>query len=305
MSAAPSIGTSTAAMNASAPTMESQMQQVRYADQNQTRGALQLRDGDPMDFGVVGYARDPYDERARIIRDIATGPAGGEPYRATTQLLGIAPESVQRTLPITDQDIDYVHRMEAQQQELMFDKWIMSQFDMSKPAERDRVMKLFPRYHQRQKALVDSKLALMKKWIDIQMFGIRSEDDGRFLFNVYAGVIQLPKGYHSYGALTDALNPVQPDGPAVEGMSGRLEHRGVLNPLRYIPYAVGQTYAGYNEANPAYPIRTGPDAAGGGAFGDAVLNTPRFFPSTFADGTGARRPSRNYPGIALPGVPAP
>jgi hypothetical protein len=203
MASTTSIQSSTASMNAAAPTMETQMQQVRYADSNQTRGAAQLRDGDPMDFGVVPYARDPYDERARIIRDIANGPADADEVdaygrRAAVQLLGIPPNQVQRTLPITDQDIDYVHRWEAQQQEFMFDKWIMSQFDMSKPAERDRVMKLFPRYHQRQKALVDSKLALMKKWIEIQMFGIRSEDDGRFLFNVYAGVVQLPQGYHDY-----------------------------------------------------------------------------------------------------------
>lgn len=288
-----SVSTYTASQAAAAPTMESQMQQSRYADQNQTRGALQLRDGDPMDFGVVGYARDPYDERARIVRDIAQRGEGYE-QRATTQLLGIVPETVTRTLPITDQDIDYVHRMEAQQQELMFDKWIMSQFDMSKPAERDRVMKLFPRYHQRQKALVDSKLALMKKWIEIQMFGIRSEDDGRFLFNVYAGVIQLPKGYHDYMALTDALNPMNPNGAALERSSGRLEDRGILNPLRYIPYAVGKGYAGFNQANPAYPVHLQGDTRGGsGYFGTNEQNAPRFFPST--DGAGAvYNPSRNY-----------
>ena len=69
MASTTSIQSSTASMNAAAPTMETQMQQVRYADSNQTRGAAQLRDGDPMDFGVVPYARDPYDERARIIRE--------------------------------------------------------------------------------------------------------------------------------------------------------------------------------------------------------------------------------------------
>lgn len=263
--------------------MESQMQQVRYADQNQTRGALQLRDGDPMDFGVVGFARDPYDEQAKIIRDIAQGDVNDPTYqaRASTQLLGITPGSVQRILPIGKEDIDYVHRMEAQQQELMFDKWIMSQFDMRNPAERDRVMKLFPRYHQRQKALVDSKLALMKKWIEIQMFGIRSEDDGRFLYNVYAGVIQLPKGYHDYMALTDALNPRDPSGQALQGTSGRLEHRGILSPLRYIPYATAATSSGFNATNPAYPVVI-PNGvrAGTDAFGTDAQNAPRYFPSS-------------------------
>ena len=301
MASTTSIQSSTASMNAAAPTMETQMQQVRYADSNQTRGAAQLRDGDPMDFGVVPYARDPYDERARIIRDIAVGPANDgevDAYgrRAAVQLLGIPPNQVQRTLPITDQDIDYVHRWEAQQQEFMFDKWIMSQFDMTKPAERDRVMKLFPRYHQRQKALVDSKLALMKKWIEIQMFGIRSEDDGRFLFNVYAGVIQLPKGYHDYMALTSALNPLNPADSPGGYRSGRLEERGWFNPLRYIDFGTAAGTAGFNPGNPAYPmpLQTA-DGAGRAAEGERRMGPApgRFFPHSLQDGQ-AVQPPRNY-----------
>lgn len=301
MASTTSIQSSTASMNAAAPTMETQMQQVRYADSNQTRGAAQLRDGDPMDFGVVPYARDPYDERARIIRDIANGPADAgevDAYgrRAAVQLLGIPPNQVQRTLPITDQDIDYVHRWEAQQQEFMFDKWIMSQFDMSKPAERYRVMKLFPRYHQRQKALVDSKLALMKKWIEIQMFGIRSEDDGRFLFNVYAGVVQLPKGYHDYMALTSALNPLNPADSPGGYRSGRLEERGWFNPLRYIDFGTAAGTAGFNPGNPAYPmpLQTA-DGAGRAAEGERRMGPApgRFFPHSLQDGQ-AVQPPRNY-----------
>lgn len=275
MSVAPSIGTSTASMNAAAPTMESQQQQARYADANRTRGALQMRDGDPMDFGVIPFARDPYDERAAIIRDISSDAPS-----AANDLLGIPHLQVQRTLPITDQDIEYVHRWEAQQQELMFDKWIMSQFDMTKPAERDRVMKLFPRYQQRQKALVDSKLALMKKWIDIQMFGIRSEEDGRFLYNVNAGVIQLPKSYYNYDALTTALNPYDPEGTTPPGFGGKLTDRGWFNPLRYIGVQTARNTAGYNTANPAYPI--GYIRSDRNMFGAPTTDQERYFRSTRA-----------------------
>lgn len=297
-----SVSTATASQAASAPTMESQQQQVRFADQNVTRGATQLRSGDPMDFGVVGYARDPYDERAQIIREISTDSAS-----AATALLGIPHQQVQRTLPITEQDIDYVHRWEAQQQELMFDKWIMSQFDMTLPAERDRVMKMFPRYHQRQKALVDSKLALMKKWIEIQMFGIRSEDDGRFLYNVNAGVIQLPKSYYSYDALTTALNPFNPDAPAVPGYGGKLSDRGVFNPLRYVTYPQAQLSASYNQNIPAYPIAdpANRNPAGMTAFG----NSAPYWQSTSTNGTGAASMTfppipRGYPGAPMRGAPA-
>lgn len=300
MASTTSIQSSTASMNAAAPTMETQMQQVRYADSNHTRGAAQLRDGDPMDFGVLPYARDPYDERARIIRDIANGPADADNVaevdaygrRAAVQLLGIPPNQVQRTLPITDQDIDYVHRWEAQQQEFMFDKWIMSQFDMTKPAERDRVMKLFPRYHQRQKALVDSKLALIKKWIEIQMFGIRSEDDGRFLFNVYAGVIQLPKGYHDYKALTDALNPVNPGNSPGPYPSGRLADRGLFNPLRYIGFDTAIATAGFNPNTPAYPMPLANELDGRAAEGLRQMGPPT---GLFGPSTAPTQPFRTFP----------
>jgi hypothetical protein len=211
------------------------------------------------------------------------------------QLLGIPKASIQRTLPITSEDIEYVHRWEAQQQEFMFDKWIMSQFDMSKPAERDRVMKLFPRYHQRQKALVDSKLALMKKWIEIQMFGIRSEDDGRFLFNVYAGVIQLPKGYHDYKALTDALNPMNPADSPGPYPSGRLETRGWFNPLRYIGFEAAQRTSGFNPSTPAYPMPIPTEAAARSAVGNASMGGAGPFFTTTNPGVLPNVPSRALP----------
>lgn len=241
--------------------MESQQQQVRYASQNQTRGAIQLRDRDPMDFGVVAYARDPFDEQARIIRNVVRPDERDPSSVLAQQLIGIpdahAVGGVQRVLPVSQEELDYVRRWQAQQEELAFDQWIMSQFDMTLPAERERVMKLFPRYQERQKALVDSKLALMKKWIELQMFGIRTEDDGRFLYNVYAGNIQLPKGYHNYTALTTALNPVDPNADAPAGASGTIEQRGMLNPLRYVGTIIRDNFGGFNAENPAYPLTPG------------------------------------------------
>lgn len=263
-SSSTAIERSTSAAAAAAPTMDSQQQQVRYAKDHATRGAIQLRDRDPMDFGVVAYARDPFDEQARIIRDVVNPDAGGPSADMARNLLGIAPVAadsgfvgiggVQRVLPVSQEELDYVRRWQAQEQELMFDQWIMSQFDMTLPAERERVMKLFPRYQERQKALVDSKLALMKKWIELQMFGIRTEDDGRFLYNVYAGNIQLPQGYHTYQALVTALNPFDPNAESPEGTEGTLQARGMLNPLRYVTSGVRNQTGGFNQNNPAYPL---------------------------------------------------
>lgn len=290
-SSSTSIERSTSAAAAAAPTMESQQQQVRYATQNQTRGATQLRTGDPMDFGVVAYARDPFDEQARVIRNV-TLPRDDDPTSVMAQnLLGIPPQAagqpgVQRIMPISQEELDYVRRWQAQQEELLFDQWIMSQFDMTLPAERERVMKLFPRYQERQKALVDSKLALMKKWIELQMFGIRTEEDGRFLYNVYAGNIQLPKGYHDYRALTTALNPVNPEADAPNEAAGTLEARGMLNPLRYVGVVVRNSFGGFNEGNPAYPLTPAGAPVGIARRGHAQSQGDT---GTFAYAAGARR----------------
>lgn len=268
-------GTGAAQANASQPTMDHQVQQRNYAFENQTRGAAQLRQGDPMDFGMVAYHKDPMDEQVQIRRELmGTAPppatqaaiaAGAPAPTAAGDLLGIPATQIQRTMPITDAEIAYAQRWQAQQQQLMRDQVVASMFDMKNPAERDRVMRMFPGYMARQRAFVDSKFAVMRKYVDISMTGIQSEEDADFVYNVKMGLIQLPAGYASHDLLVTPMDPLThavADPARYQG--GSLVERGPFSIYKYITPVQAASAAGYTEANKAYPY---------GAINDAGYDT--------------------------------
>jgi len=254
-------GTGAAQANASQPTQEHQEQQRNYAFENQTRGAAQLRSGDPMDFGRITYHKDPMDEQIQIRRELMGvappgrgGYAAGPPNTQAGELLGIPTAQIQRTMPITDAEIAYAQRWQAQEQQVMFDQAVASMFDLTNPAERDRVMKLFPGYFARQRAFVDSKFAVMRKYVDIAMTGIQSEEDAKFVYNVRAGLIQLPLGYANFEQLVKPMNPVTgADATDTrEFTSGKLVDRGPFNIYQYFTADQAKSYGGYTNAFKAY-----------------------------------------------------
>lgn len=268
-------GTGASQANASQPSQEHQERQRDYAFENQTRGAAQLRDGDPMDFGMVTYHKDPLDEQIQIRREIMgqAPPANVAPIPFATQagqLLGIPPSQIQRTMPITDAEIAYAHRWQAQEQQVMRDQAIASMFDLTNPAERDRVMKLFPGYFARQRAFVDSKFAVMRKYIDISMTGIQSEEDADFVYNVKLGLIQLPMGYANFDLLTKAMNPATGASAGAPAVSGKMVDRGPFNVFKYFDNREVADIAGYTDAYKAYPYFK-PDR------GQAVYSGANFF----------------------------
>lgn len=268
-------GTGAADAKASQPTQEHQEQQRNYAFENQTRGAAQLRSGDPMDFGMITYHKDPMDEQMQIRRELmGVQPPGQDAYAQTAvpttdagQLLGIPTGMIQRTMPITDAEIAYAQRWQAQEQQVMFDQAVASMFDLTNPAERDRVMKLFPGYFARQRAFVDSKFAVMRKYVDIAMTGIQSEEDAKFVYNVRAGLIQLPAGYADFDQLTTAMNPVSHQADK-DFLGGKLVDRGPFNIYQYFKADDARSYGGYTDNFKAYAF--GPRSASSQAtFGGA------------------------------------
>lgn len=303
-------GTGAAQANASQPTMDHQVQQRNYAFENQTRGAAQLRSGDPMDFGMVAYHKDPMDEQIQIRREIMGVPPPGVPGQPANargqggvapigtqagELLGIPQGLIQRTMPITDAEIAYAQRWQAQEQQLMRDQAIASMFDMTNPAERDRVMRLFPGYMARQRAFVDSKFAVMRKYVDISMTGIQSEEDADFVYNVKMGLIQLPMGYASHALLTQPMDPK--DGSASQTItSGKLVDRGPFNIYKYFSAQQAFTTAGFENANKAYPFHA-PDT-GRNVFSGANFWGPGA--SQWTGGNDGRTPARTVDAAGTP-----
>ena len=235
--------------------MDHQRQQRDYAYENQTQGAIQYRQNEPQDFGAIPFARDRRDEDMRVRGEITgqlQSPAG---IPAASQLLGLPPGAdgqpkVIRTMPITQKEIDYVHDWKAQYQQYYRDQWLFTKFDLTNPAIRAYFIKLFPDYEKRMLSFVKSKFALMQKWTEVAMFGIRSQDDADFLYNVECGIVILPRGYQNYQALTDGWNP-QAVGTAGEFSRGAATQFkvGPFNVFRYILPQTAQEISSYNPAN--------------------------------------------------------
>lgn len=286
-----SVSASTAAAAAAAPSMDHQRQQRDYAYENQTQGAIQYRQGEPQDFGAVPFAKDKRDEDMRVRAEI-TG-AIGYPRKTgipdAQQLLGLPPNSghlgVLRTMPITQKEIDYVQDWKAQYQQYYRDQWLFTKFDLTNPAIRAYFIKLFPDYEKRMLSFVKSKFALMQKWTEVAMFGIRSQDDADFLYNVEAGIVILPQGYQNYKALTDGWNPLTPDDYTTGAGAGTQFQTGPFNLFRYLAPAAAQAISGYDPNNQYFNAAgangryTGQNASnwyriGGPGYSGVDLNNP-------------------------------
>jgi len=162
----------------------------------------------------------------------------------------------------------------------MFDRAVASMFDLTNPAERDRVMKLFPGYFARQRAFVDSKFAVMRKYVDISMTGIQSEEDAKFVYNVKMGLIQLPMGYANFTALTEPMNPETGGAGRGQGYTGgSVVERGPFNIYQYFTAeGVFDRVAGYSGQYKAHPFSEATDGAAtysaGGFWGPVAANVP-------------------------------
>lgn len=314
-----SVQKAAALADASAMPIKRETEQTEYAWQNQTRGAVQMRPNDPTDFGVVPFKPDPYDETIQFKREIMRDVPPGTPSSGAA-LLGIPPANIQRTMPITDREIQWAQQKLAQQQQLQKDMVLASWYDMRNPAIREWVNRHFDTYEKRQQAFVDSKFEVMKQYVRIAQTGPQNQEDLDFIYNVQTGIIQLPRGYHNFTALTqplEAANNGNPDGTA----AGTLIDRGPLNLKRYVQNAQATAITGvptnqvyrWNQiapGNAAYPGAAAPGAdarlynapAGGfwvgsngaaapvrgnayGMYGDAAAGGGRYWPQAFTNAT--------------------
>lgn len=251
-----SVSASQAAAAAAAPSMDHQRQQRDYAYENQTQGAIQYRQGEAQDFGALPFARDRRDEDMRVRAEI-TGAQTYDPRTglpSAQEILRLPPPEtghpgVIRTMPITQKEIDYVQDWKAQYQQYFRDQWLFTKFDLTNPAIRAYFIKLFPDYEKRMLNFVKSKFALMQKWTEVAMFGIRSAEDADFLYNVECGIVILPQGYQNFKALTDGWNPTRPDDYTTDAGKGTAFQTGPFNLFRYIMPAAAQSISGYDPRN--------------------------------------------------------
>lgn len=227
-----------------APTMAHQRDIARHERHHRESASTRFTDR-PQDMGLIPMARDHYDEKADIRSQLNKGTG------QISDLLGLgtgAKASVQRTLPITEAELDWAQRVKEQQEQVEYDKWVLSKFDLTQPAEVSRVRSMFPSFWERQKKYVESRFAIMRRFVDVKMFGIQSEEDAKFLWLLENGHIVLPTGYQTYAELSGGK----------DGTAGPMDlvNRGMFNILNFRDPAEIEASGnfGYISTNPIYAV---------------------------------------------------
>lgn len=132
------------------------------------------------------YTTDPYSENLRLKQAILQ-QTGGRPQVA-----------------VTDKDVEYLKRLQAQQDRAKFNQFIANIFNYSDPANRDKFLKLFPEYAEIRKKLVANRAELEQKIASLMITGVQTKDDIMTLYALNMGHIEFPttplydpNGYYS------------------------------------------------------------------------------------------------------------
>ena len=149
--------------------------------------------GLPVKYDVPTAAKERFQARAAIRQAAAREPG-----------LGTA---VQRTDPITDEEVNYLQSMQDQAELADFDMYVNSLIDPRKPGNLKWLMEIYPDYVNRriQQVHTDYEFALRNQMID--SWGINTFDDLQFKYMVDQGKIDGPFMQRPQGAFRDAYAP--------------------------------------------------------------------------------------------------
>jgi hypothetical protein len=135
----------------------------------------------PVSYVGPSAAKDNLARRQAIRDGINASIAAGAP-----------PPGVQRTDPITDEEVQYLKYMEDTSELAKFDQYVESFIDPRQPGSMKFLMEVYPEYVNRrlQQAHADYEFALRNQMID--SWGINTFDDLYFKYMVDQGKLQGP-----------------------------------------------------------------------------------------------------------------
>ena len=118
-----------------------------------------------------------------------------------------APPGVQRTDPITDEEVQYLKYMEDTSELAKFDQYVESFIDPRQPGSMKFLMEVYPEYVNRrlQQAHADYEYALRNQMID--SWGINTFDDLYFKYMVDQGKLTGPQLIRPGKRLADKFAP--------------------------------------------------------------------------------------------------
>ncbi len=136
---------------------------------------------------------------------------------AATRWFGATPQ-----LQLTERDMDYLERKKEAQQLLKFKSFVEDSVPRGTPWAKEYFEKLMPGWYESKIAVINEKVDLVQKFVDITIRGPQSIDDMFLLYNLYQGNIKLPESF------ADLIRPES------SILSDKTFHSGLFNPRRYL-----------------------------------------------------------------------
>lgn len=123
---------------------------------------------------------------------------------------------------LNEKDFDYLERKKEAQQLLKFKSFVEDSVPRGTPWAKEYFEKLMPGWYESKLGVINEKIDLVQKFVDITIRGPQSIDDMFLLYNLYQGNITLPESF------ADLIHPEQ------NKLSDRTFHSGLFNPRRYL-----------------------------------------------------------------------
>lgn len=130
------------------------------------------------DFPVVPTRHDQYDTVANIKSQFAVADTVGSNW----------------VVPFTGEDAAYELRKRDDQENALFEQWVMQKYDITDPAQNRILQGIAPDLFKRREEVIDSQQRLSSQYAKLRLRGARTLDDLRIQWLIETGRLSLPKG---------------------------------------------------------------------------------------------------------------
>lgn len=141
-------------------------------------GEAQRQAGLTSEYGAPRYVPDKYSQEIQLRNAIRQ--ASDEVAKGQVQV------------PVSDKEVAFLRRMLEQTQRAEYNRFIETAFDRSDPANRALFLKMFPDFARIREELIDNEVQIQAKIAKLQVTGIQSEEDAKFVWALNQGTIKLP-----------------------------------------------------------------------------------------------------------------
>lgn len=95
-------------------------------------------------------------------------------------------------IPLDDKTLRYFKSKDEALEEYQFEDWFARSFNLRDPSIRDLALKINPEFFKRREEYFDRQMSTVKRFFDINSYGIRTAEDVMFAYALAKGVVKMP-----------------------------------------------------------------------------------------------------------------